>query len=457
MRLGYTHTHSVGEHLQNICDISSDSSAIVRLMADDPFITQREIANKLNITKEKLLELVAEIRNSQWAQNYIIHKGLGTKYWTNTIAPLLETGTLHAAIENSWMYPNRIGLYTGLSCMFYCGFCGRNPVSKYESKYAKTGRDVFYQLIDQDPKTDTNWADRFRISGGLEPLTNPFLGDIITYGKNRGFKMQLYTNGNMMTPNYIAKHNGVLDLEAVRFSLYGSSPEKAYAVTKNKQSFSNIIDNVINYLNMAKSNKVGLNWIILPGHTADVIEFLDVVNYINKTANRPIDFVTLREDFSQNIRVLSDQERDNLTTIFQKIDDFKSIWSTYFDFGYSLEPLRNGINTGHIKMVNWDQMIPESFPQVAVAVDVKADVYVYHESCFIDRPGADRYIIGNIIDSSIETVTKEFVNNKKTIKSLPMDAGFMDAFDHVVTLLINQARDDKEYGIDWANGPVVGR
>ena len=89
-----------------------------------------------------------------------------------------------------------------------------------------------------------------------------------------------------------------------------------------------------------------------------------------------------------------------------------------------------------------------------MAADVKGNVYVYHESGFLDRPGSDRYIIGNITNSSIETVTQNFVNSGKKIRALPQDIGFLDAFDHVISLLINQARDDTAYGIDWSNGPV---
>ena len=108
-------------------------------------------------------------------------------------------------------------------------------------------------------------------------------------------------------------------------------------------------------------------------------------------------------------------------------------------------------------MISWKEMVPTSFPQVAVAVDVKGDVYVYHESGFLDRPGAERYIIGNTVNSSIETVVQEFVNSKKIIRPLPPDVGYLDAFDHVVSRLINQARDDEKFGISWNQGPVKCR
>lgn len=457
-RLGYTHQEQSTQQY-SITHLPVGAQKVCQLLADDPFITMREIHNQTGFSPEVLLNLSTLINHDDVAQNYIIHNGSGTKYWTNTVIPLVTNGSLKAAVENHYMYPNRIGLYTGMSCMFYCNFCGRNPIAEYEKDWEQKSLEVFKQVVDQDPKTDPFWDDRFRISGGLEPLTNRYLGDIISYGKANGYKMQLYTNGYMMTPNYIQKHPGMLDLYAVRFSLYGVDSESAFAVTRHPKSFDRIIENIINYINQSEDTRVGINWIILPGHTRDVIKLIDIVNTINHRAKRPIDFVTLREDFSQNVRVVSDEERENLIEIFDQIKQFKqNKWPhTHWDFGYALEPLVHGKNAGPLTMISWRDMVPETFPQVAVAVDVKGDVYVYHESGFLDRPGADRYIIGNINNSSVEQVVQDFVSAGKKIKPMPPDVSYLDAFDHVVSRLINQARDDEKFGIPWRKGPVLCR
>jgi dTDP-4-amino-4,6-dideoxy-D-glucose ammonia-lyase len=457
-KLGYTHS-TTSAPTSGIDHLNQVEQQICILLSDDPFIRQQDIAKELNLTVDQLKQATATIRNDELAQNYILHKGLGTKYWTNTIKPLLDNGSLSAAIKRTYMYPNRVGLYTGISCMFYCNFCGRNPVASYDPQDEQTSFEIFKQIIDQDPRDDAHWEDRFRISGGLEPLTNPHLGNIITYGKENGYKMQLYTNGYMMTSKYLEKHPGMLDLYAVRFSLYGVDKDSAYKVTRNPKSFDNIIENIITYINASDNVRVGVNWIILPGHTKDVLKLIDIIDHINSKTKRPVDFVTLREDFSQNVRVISDEERANLIEIFDRVNEFKTKrWpATHWDFGYSLEPLVHGKNSGPLKMISWQEMVPEGFTQVAVAVDVLGDVYSYHESGFLDRPGANRYIIGNIKSSSVDTVVKDFVTNKKHVKPLPPDVGFLDAFDHVVSILINQARDDEKFGIPWSEGPVKCR
>ena len=67
------------------------------------------------------------------------------------------------------------------------------------------------EILGRDPKTDIAWRDRFRISGGLEPLTNPYIGEIISYGNSKGFKMQMYTNAYALTSKFLLKQPGIFD------------------------------------------------------------------------------------------------------------------------------------------------------------------------------------------------------------------------------------------------------
>ncbi len=75
---------------------------------------------------------------------------VANRYWTNTISPLLNNGSLENAVERKYSYPNRIGLYPGMTCQFFCSFCGRNYDARYDSKDIKTSFDVFKKIIDQD-------------------------------------------------------------------------------------------------------------------------------------------------------------------------------------------------------------------------------------------------------------------------------------------------------------------
>tara|TARA_B100000809_G_scaffold131991_1_gene129734 strand:- start:792 stop:2003 length:1212 start_codon:yes stop_codon:yes gene_type:complete len=380
---------------------------------------------------------------------------IADRYWNNTVLPLLANGSLEHAINGTYAYPNRIGLYPGINCQFFCTFCGRNYNAKYSKSVADESFTTFQKVIDEDPKTGP-WEDRFRISGGLEPLTNPHIGNIISYGNDRGFKMQMYTNGYALTPKFLDKQMGILDLEVMRVSLYGHN-ETSYAnVTKNNKGYSRVVKNLKDFckvIDTTDSNiKLGVNWIILPGHSGDLISVFEMIREINSVSNTKISFITLREDFSQSNNYISDIERDELHKTFCLIEQMcgrdNALTDLHIDYGYALHPVRHGFNTGPLKMATYNQLGKHGFPQIATAVDSIGSLYVYHETGFLERPGSERYIIGNTNENTAEEIVKNFLESGG-IKPLPFDVGFLDAFDHTVTLLINESKEYIKQGLNW--------
>ena len=123
MRLGYKHykpeltkldISSYPENIRNIC----------KILSNDPFESMENVSNKLNISKDQLQDLSIKIRKDDYLQEFILTQGTGRKYWENTVASLMESGKLVDAIKNNVSYPNRIGLFPGIRCQFYCTFCG---------------------------------------------------------------------------------------------------------------------------------------------------------------------------------------------------------------------------------------------------------------------------------------------------------------------------------------------
>ena len=371
------------------------------------------------------------------------------RYWNNTISPLLNNGSLENAVNGIYAYPNRVGLYPGMTCQFFCTFCGRNYNAKYKADDINKSFEVFKQVIDQDPKQGEFWRDRFRISGGLEPLTNPHIGKIISYGNSQGFKMQMYTNAYALSKNFLEKQQGLFDLEVMRVSLYGHDSESYYRVTKNKKGYDIVVKNLKDFcIQVPKVNsqiKLGVNWIILPGHSDELKSVFEMIKEINSVSDFKISFITLREDFSQSNNYISDLEREKLHTIFLEIEKDTDI---HIDYGYALHSVRYGKPTGPIKMATHEQMDKHGWPQIATSIDSLGNLYVYHETGFLDRPGSERYIIGNIKNSSITDVVKKHLIGPG-IKALPFEVGFMDAFDHTITLLIYEAKQYKNKGLDW--------
>ena len=75
-------------------------------------------------------------------------------------------------------------------------------------------------------------------------------------------------------------------------------------------------------------------------------------------------------------------------------------------------------------------------PQVKICLDPNGNIYSYMEAGFVDRPGADRHVLGNVIDSSIE----QELRKQKQIKPQEGDLQYLDAYNHMVLKYIHETR-----------------
>jgi dTDP-4-amino-4,6-dideoxy-D-glucose ammonia-lyase len=208
---------------------------------------------------------------------------------------------------------------------------------------------------------------------------------------------------------------------------------------------------------------VGVNFIVLPNSTDQVPKLLDLIAEIDGAVdNGPgLDFLTLREDYSvTEAEGLTVEEREHLLQVFQEFNTRleKEFPHLYVDYGYALMTLSEGVLGKPLAMVTHEEMRPMAFPQISVVIDLLGDVYIYHEAGFLDRPGADRYKIGTVTKTrSLEVVVQDFLESGRGIEPLPTDPQLMDAFDHVVTKVINQAESDEKTGIPFNQGPIQAR
>ena len=103
-------------------------------------------------------------------------------------------------------------------------------------------------------------------------------------------------------------------------------------------------------------------------------------------------------------------------------------------------------------------MRKSGFPQLSVAIDSAGDVFLYREAGFLDRPGNKKFIAGRITEGqTLESILKQFVESKETADLVVDDSRFMDSYDHLITLLVNQAEDDKNFRIPFEKGPIKVR
>ena len=454
--------------------IVEDISLIIHRLSEMPWTTQKDLLGELNISKDRLRELNKVIYNNDFFQQLIVKEGLGRKYW-NTMIPYIKNGVTEKVVNYDYQFPFRLALFPGLSCMYYCGFCGRNQAEKYPSNSIENGNKIFNKVLSElDPKNSA-----ISISGGLEPLTNPGIGDIIEFASNQGLRVPLITNGHSLTENFVKKNPKIMKLDSLRVSLYGIDEESYEFITTVKKSYKMVKRNCINFLKKRNEEnskiKFGLNYILLKENYKNLPKLIDFINEVNiEVTNGPgIDFLSLRDDFDTVTGIsdkrdhdkkyhldglLTEQDRKELLTLFKDFESDERLKNLHIDYGYALYPIKLGILGRKLTKITDEKMRKYGHTQLSVCVDLYGDVFLYREAGFLNRNGNEKFIIGRVNeDNSFKQVIENFLNNTTGIKNEKNDIRFMDPFDHVMTSLINQAEDDKNFGIPFEEGPVALR
>jgi hypothetical protein len=143
---------------------------------------------------------------------------------------------------------------------------------------------------------------------------------------------------------------------------------------------------------------------------------------------RGVDFITIREDFGSVTEInddvdkqvegrkyhldglMTDEQRTQLIDVFKEFNERKDkeCPEIHVDFGYAMVALGDGVLGKPLARVTGEQMRKSGYPQMSVAIDSLGDV-------FVDRNDSD--------------------------------CRFMDSYDHLMTLLVNQTESDMEIGI----------
>ena len=216
---------------------------IIEVFSQKPLTTQEQIFDELKFLNKRDLIFINEIiQNSELAQELILNSGIGKKYW-NTIIPFAKN--VDQTLKNEYSFPKRIALFPGVSCMFYCGFCGRDQKEKYPLSIVENSKKIFDKLFYEIPSSSS-----LSISGGLEPLTNPKIGEIISSAKSNNIRVPLITNGYSLSDNFLKRNPGIWDLDSLRVSLYGVDSKSYKFTTTIDKSFEIVKKNTINFLKL---------------------------------------------------------------------------------------------------------------------------------------------------------------------------------------------------------------
>lgn len=438
---------------EGVATLSRELALITTRMTDNPFVPLEDLRAQLGRDRESFASLIQVFQQAPELSVPLL-SGQAAKYWRNTLLPMESAGVFDAVLAGEPRYPHRIGLYPGPVCMFHCTFCARIDGERYAASEIAAGEELLGKVIDEAPTGD---PATFYISGGLEPLTNPTLGRLVQRAAARGFEPVCYSNGFALTPQLLTRQPGLWDLGAIRISLYGLDEQEYAETTRRTGAFSRVQANVARFLQLREDRgapvRVGMNYVVLPGRVKRLPRLIDHIARINEAApNRPIDYLTLREDYSgRGSGRLPESEREELLNALCVLEDRANELTPalHIDYGYALQTIRRG-GSRTLPYSSPQLMRGRGYPQASVVVDLRGDVYLYREAAFPGLPGALRYVIGRVSPAlGLKEIVSEFLADPaRTVEPVDGDEFYLDAFDQVVTARLCQLEADMNAG--WA-------
>jgi dTDP-4-amino-4,6-dideoxy-D-glucose ammonia-lyase len=426
---------------------------LARIYGSEPFVPLETALRKIGAPRPlfaRMVSLFSRLPELRAA----VTSGPAGKYWTNTILPLEASGVLDTVLRGVPALPHRLGLYPGPTCMFRCHFCVRVTGARYAPSELAPGNELLASVIDEMPADDPY---ALYISGGLEPLTNPALGELVSHAAARRFRLTMYSNAFALTEAALARQQGLWDLDAVRVSLYGLSDDEYLRTTGKAHAFQRVRDNLHRFqrLRAARNSplRLGLSYLVLPGRAERLLDLVDFIAGLDHAApDRPVDFLTLRQDYSgRPDGNLSTEERSGLHEILHRFErkakDLTPLLD--IDFGYALQAMRMGVDASLLR-IGSDRLRPRAHPQVAAQIDIRGDVYLYREAGFPSLPGSARYIVGRVGPGrTLREIIDDFVLQGREVEPAQGDEYFMDGYDQVVTARLNQMEAD--YAAGWGD------
>ncbi|MEK6968904.1 MAG: radical SAM protein [Nanoarchaeota archaeon] len=122
-------------------------------------------------------------------------------------------------------------------CNFRCAHCA------FDSGIVQMPELTLGELEKILTRTRELGGERFDITGG-EPLVREDVEDIIKIGKNLGYKIELVTNGSLLTKEKLKRFKE-LGLDGIAISLDGSTAEVYNRIRKrDKATFEKVLENI---------------------------------------------------------------------------------------------------------------------------------------------------------------------------------------------------------------------
>lgn len=424
-------------------EISEKTAALTAYLAHAPYSSAKAAAADLDMAREEII--------------------LGYKLIQRTSA---AADTIRLSVNGDYLNIVRhyfsgrtyvVVFFTGLACPGRCSFCpnvtiqpdGSRQLSLYGSRQINSMSSVNIESVfrDIDKITRQNTSILVKISGGLEPLTDPdTMAVILNQAEAMGIHVKLFTNGILLNTPRLRR----LALRAgdVRVSL-SMVDEDAYGelmfgndTTRRRQyglsvMFENLRCLVKERDRLGLRTRIGINTVVLEENHRDLERFV----YMAK--NLGLDYIDFKPNYfstytAQTLKEISDC-RDSV-----KAHSGKGI-DIYFAGSLSEDNMFWHHREGECE--------PHKQSMFKMFITPRGDCSPVHHGAFprgrsTSDTGVGPYTIGRICK---EASLLDLISNMPCLPGLQYER--LNPFEHMLALEIKREEQDRAWGIPDSCNP----
>jgi len=218
-------------------------------------------------------------------------------------------------LKNGDCYPIYIEVSPVGSCNHRCIFCAYDYI-EYPNR--KLDMEIFLRFIDE---ISCCGLKSMVFAGEGEPLIHPNIGKFITYAKEKGIDVGLFTNGELLDKKL--NETILKSLTFVRFSINGGNKD-SYNLIHKRDTFNKVIEN-LKYCATLKKQKsldvtIGIQFVLLPENIDSIKDLIFIVRDMG------IDYLSIKPFVLQNESQFYRQKKFNcnLDSFFNELESYSN-------------------------------------------------------------------------------------------------------------------------------------
>ncbi|MBN2531006.1 MAG: hypothetical protein JXR76_31760 [Deltaproteobacteria bacterium] len=433
-QLGYPDVHPAIRD-SNICSkLTEKTIQVVDFLVNAPHAPAKIVAQKMGMSREeiklayKLIQASPELTERFRSSPNNDYLNIVRHYF------------------NTEMYV--VVFFVGMSCPGRCIYCPNVTVrpdgSRFLSVYrgrkdtipgAKTIARVFDDL---DSIRLGGVLPLVKISGGLEPLTDPeTMSLILDEAEEKGIRVKLFTNGLLL--NTPERRRLALRASDIRISLNVLDEHKYDHIMFGKQnatgeySLTTVLSNIGHMVNerdrLGLNSKIGLNTIVLEENHKDIVAFTGLAK------NLGLDFIDFKPNYFQQY------SPETQAAVCDTITRLHHDWTRYHpDLFFAGSLFKENVFWTHREGV----CHPHKQARFKMFITPFGKCSPVHHGAFpsSDREVDERYTVGQLLPSH---GLIDVLNELQPLPDIEFDK--LNPFEHMLALEIDREEQDLSWGI----------